>query len=64
MREIVKEKRNGFLFPVGRIEIINKRLKYLSKNRKKIEEIRENNLKDVLEFTESKQLKKYLEIMK
>ncbi len=60
MSEIVKEGRNGYLFPPGDIEKMKKIISFLKNNPKEIERISKNNLKDIWKFTEEKQMPKYL----
>tara|TARA_Y100000310_G_scaffold25020_1_gene23969 strand:+ start:1147 stop:2205 length:1059 start_codon:yes stop_codon:yes gene_type:complete len=62
MREIVKEGRNGYLFPPGDTEKMKKLILYLKNNPKEIERISKNNLKDIHKFTAEKQVPKYLKI--
>jgi glycosyltransferase involved in cell wall biosynthesis len=64
MREIVKEGRNGYLFPPGDIKKIKEKILYLKNNPKEIRRISENNLKDIWKFTTEKQVSKYLEVYK
>lgn len=62
MREIVKEGRNGYLFPPGDIEKMKEIILYLKNNPKEIERISKNNLKDIHKFTTEKQIPKYLKV--
>ncbi len=62
MREIVKEGRNGYLFPPGDIEKMKELILYLKNNPKEIERISKNNLKDVHKFTAEKQVPKYIKV--
>lgn len=59
MREIIQEGRNGYLFPVGNIKKIEETILFLKENFKEIERISKNNLQDILNFTEEKQVPKY-----
>mgnify|MGYP001591174939 CR=1 FL=1 len=62
MREIVKEGRNGYLFPPGDIEKMKEIILYLKNNPKELERISKNNLKDIWKFTAEKQIPKYLKV--
>lgn len=62
MREIVKEGRNGYLFPPGDIEKMKELILYLKNNPKEIERISKNNLKDIWKFTAEKQIPKYIKV--
>lgn len=61
-REIIKEDRNGYLFPSGNIEKMRELILYLMKNPKEIERISKNNLNDIWKFTAKKQASKYLNL--
>jgi glycosyltransferase involved in cell wall biosynthesis len=62
MREIIKEGRNGYIFPPGDIEKIKEIILYLKNNPKEIERISKNNLKDIWKFTAEKQVPKYIKV--
>jgi len=62
MREIIKEGRNGYLFPPGDIEKMKELILYLKNNPKEIERISKNNLKDIHKFTAEKQVPKYIKV--
>lgn len=62
MREIIKEGRNGYLFPPGDINKIKEIIFYLKNHPRKIRRISANNLKDVQKFTVKKQIQKYLKV--
>jgi len=64
MREIVKEGRNGYLFPPGDVEKMKELILYLKNNPKEIERISKNNLKDIHKFTAEKQVPKYIKVYK
>lgn len=64
MREIIKEGRNGYLFPPGDIEKMKEIILYLKDNPKEIERISKNNLKDIWKFTAEKQVPKYIKAYK
>ena len=60
MREIVKDGRNGYLFPPGDVENMKELIIYLKNNPKEIERISNNNLKDIWKFTADSQIPKYV----
>ncbi len=62
MREIVKEGRNGYLFPPGDVGKMKEIILYLKNNPKEIERVSKNNLKDIWKFTADKQIPKYLKV--
>lgn len=62
MREIIKEGRNGYLFPPGDVERMKEIILYLKNNPKEIERISKNNLKDIHKFTAEKQVPKYIKV--
>ncbi|MDD5445957.1 MAG: glycosyltransferase [Candidatus Pacebacteria bacterium] len=62
MREIIKEKRNGYFFLPGDVEKIEKIVTYLRSNPKEVKRISENNLKDIQKFTAKKQITKYIQL--
>lgn len=64
MRNIVKEGRNGYLFKPGDTEKIKEIIEFLHKNPSEIKRISENNLKDIWNFIEEKQIPKYEKIYK
>jgi glycosyltransferase involved in cell wall biosynthesis len=62
IREIIKEGRNGYLFPAGDIKKLKEKILYLKNNPKDIERISKNNLRDIWRFTSKKQITKYIKI--
>ena len=62
MREIVKEGRNGYLFPPGDVEKMKELILYLKNKPEEIKRISKNNLKDILRFTAEKQIPRYMNI--
>lgn len=62
MREIVKEGRNGYLFPPGDVEKMKEIILYLKNNPKEVERISKNNLKDIWKFTAERQVSKYIKV--
>jgi glycosyltransferase involved in cell wall biosynthesis len=64
MREIIKEGRNGYLFPPGDVERMKEIILYLKNNPKDVERISKNNLKDICKFTTEKQVPKYIKVYK
>jgi glycosyltransferase involved in cell wall biosynthesis len=62
IREIVKEGRNGYLFPPGNIEKMRELFLYLIHNPMEIERISRNNLADAHRFSVEKQAEKYLDV--
>jgi len=62
MREIIKEGRNGYLFPPGDVEKMKELILYLKNNPQEIERISKNNLKDIWKFTAEKQVKRYIKV--
>jgi len=62
MKEIIKEKRNGYLYPSGDIDKIKDVILSLKKNQKEMRQISENNRKDIRNFTPEKLAEKYIEI--
>ena len=62
MREIVKEGRNGYLFPPGDVEKMKEIILYLKNNPKEIERISKNNLEDIWKFIAEKQIPKYIKV--
>ena len=61
-REIIKEGRNGYLFPPGDVAKIKDLFLYLKHNPREIEKISRNNLADVKQFSIEKQAKEYLNL--
>ncbi len=62
MREIIKEGRNGYLFPPGDVKKMKEIILYLKNNPKEIERISKNNLRDIWKFTVEKQAPKYIKV--
>jgi len=62
MREIVKEGRNGYLFPPGDINKMKELILNLKNNPKEVERISKKNLKDIWNFTAEKQIPKYVKV--
>ncbi|MCF7831364.1 MAG: glycosyltransferase family 4 protein [Candidatus Pacebacteria bacterium] len=62
MREIIKEGRNGYLFPPGDINKMREIILYLKNNPKEIERISKNNLEDIWKFTAEEQVPKYIQV--
>jgi glycosyltransferase involved in cell wall biosynthesis len=64
IKEIVKEKRNGYLFKPGDVKKIKKLISYLKDNPREFKKISQNNLEDIERFTTKKQIPKYLIVYK
>lgn len=62
MREIVREGRNGYLFPPGDLNKMKELIICLKNNPKEIERISKNNLRDVWKFTLRRQIPKYVKL--
>ncbi|HII00170.1 TPA: glycosyltransferase family 4 protein [Methanosarcinaceae archaeon] len=62
MREIIKEGRNGYLFPSGDVEKMKELIFYLMNNPEEMEQMSKNNIKDIWKFTNEKQASKYLNL--
>lgn len=64
MREIVQEGRNGYLFQSGDVVTIKKLILFLKNNPKEVEKVSKNNLKDIFNYTNTKQILIYKELYK
>ncbi len=59
IREIIKKGRNGYIFSPGNTKKMEELIIFLKNKPEEIEKISQNNLKDIRNFSEEKQLPKY-----
>ncbi len=62
IREWFKDGINGFLVPVGNVEELSNKIKYLHNNQDILATISQNNIHDIKNYTETNQVPKYINV--